>query len=103
MASHPYISGADNITQMIGHLRNNFPATITADTIKKLGLASASVSYVINALQFLGLIDEQGKRTEIGHDVMIKHDEAEFQAAFGELVKSAYSDLLMCAATALGR
>ena len=51
------------------------------------------MSYVINVLQFLGLIDEQGKRTETGHDVMIKHDEEEFQAAFGELVKSAYSDL----------
>jgi hypothetical protein len=93
MASHPYISGAGNITQMIGHLRNNFPPTVTSDTVKKLGLGSASVSYVINALQFLGLIDEQGKRTEVGHDVMTKHDEAEFKSAFGELVKAAYSDL----------
>lgn len=93
MASHPYISGPGNITQMIGFLRKNFPATVTSETVKKLGLASNNESYVINALQFLGLIDEQGKRTNNGHDVMSKHDEAEFKSSFEEVVKAAYSDL----------
>lgn len=93
MTSHPYISGAGNITQMIGFLRKNFPVTITSDTVKKLGLASKNESYVINVLQFLGLIDEQGKRTNEGHAVMTKHDEAEFQSSFEAMVKSAYSDL----------
>jgi Family of unknown function (DUF5343) len=93
MASHPYISGAGNITQMFGFLRKNFPATVTSDTVKKLGLASKNESYVINVLQFLGLIDEQGKRTDEGHAVMTKHDEAEFQSSFEAMVKSAYSDL----------
>ena len=86
MASHPYISGAGNITQMIGFLRKNFPATVTSDTVKKFGLASNNESYVINVLQFLGLIDDQGKRTDEGHAVMSKHDEAEFQQAFEEVV-----------------
>lgn len=93
MANHPYISGAGNITQMIGFLRKNFPATVTADTVKKLGLASNNESYVINVLQFLGLIDGEGKRTDAGHEALTKHNEEEFQTAFGELVKSAYSDL----------
>jgi len=93
MASHPYISGAGNITQMIGFLRKNFPTTVTSDTVKKLGLASKNESYVINVLQFLGLIDEQGKRTDAGHEAMTKHDEGEFQLAFEGIVKSAYSDL----------
>lgn len=93
MASHPYISGPGNITQMIGFLRKNFPATVTSETVKKLGLASKNESYVINALQFIGLIDEQGKRTDTGHAVMTKHDEEEFQTSFQALVKSAYSDL----------
>jgi len=78
---------------MVGFLRKNFPATVTSDTVKKLGLASNNESYVINVLQFLGLIDEQGKRTDAGHAVMTKHDEAEFQSSFGAIVKSAYSDL----------
>src|SRR6476620_9975692 len=93
MASHPYISGAGNITQMIGFLRKNFPATVTSDTVKKFGLASNNDSYVINVLQFLGLIDDQGKRTDEGHAVMSKHDEAEFQQAFEEVVTKAYADL----------
>jgi len=93
MASHPYISGPGNITQMIGYLRKNFPATVTADTVKKLGLASNNESYVINVLQFLGLIDEQGKRTDTGHDAMTKHEEDEFRASFKEIVKGAYADL----------
>lgn len=78
---------------MIGFLRKNFPATVTSETVKKLGLASKNESYVINVLQFLGLIDEQGKRTEEGHAVMTKHDEAEFQSSFEKVVKAAYSDL----------
>ncbi|OWJ68469.1 hypothetical protein BWR60_03420 [Inquilinus limosus] len=78
---------------MIGFLRKNFPATVTSDTVKKLGLASKNESYVINVLQFLGLIDEQGKRTDAGHEVMTKHDESEFQSSFEDLVKKAYSDL----------
>lgn len=93
MASHPYISGPGNVTQMVGFLRKNFPATVTSDTVKKLGLASKNESYVINVLQFLGLIDEQGKRTEEGHAAMTKHNEAEFQSSFKAIVKSAYSDL----------
>lgn len=93
MASHPYISGPGNITQMIGFLRKNFPSNVNSETVKKLGIAPKNESYVINALQFLGLVDEQGKRTEEGHSVMAKHDEIEFQSSFETVVKSAYSDL----------
>ena len=94
MATHPYISGAGNITQMIGFLRKNFPTTVTSDTVKRLGLASNNESYVINVLQFLGLIDEEGKRTDAGHEAMTKHDESEFRTSFEGIVKKAYSDLL---------
>lgn len=93
MASHPYISGPGNVTQMIGFLRKNFPATVTADTVRKLGLASNNESYVINVLQFLKIIDEAGKRTDIGLKVLTTHDEEKFRAEFGKLVKEAYADL----------
>ena len=93
MANHPYISGAGNITQMIGFLRKNFPTTVNSETVKKLGLASNNESYVINVLQFLGLIDEQGKRTDSGHEAMTKHNESEFQSSFESIVKKAYADL----------
>ncbi len=92
MASHPYISGPGNITQMIGYLRKNFPASVTSDTVKKFQLASNNESYVINALQFIGLIDEEGKRTESGHQVLLLND-AEFPEAFADLIRLSYKDL----------
>lgn len=93
MASHPYISGPGNITQMIGFLKKNFPSTVTSDTVKKLQLAPNNESYVINALHFIGLIDEQGKRTDKGHEVLSIHDDAAFKTAFADLVRTAYKDL----------
>src|SRR5512138_319032 len=93
MASHPYISGAGNITQMVGFLRKNFPPTVNADTVRKLGLAPKNESYVINVLQFLRLIEEDGKRTDLGHKVMTTHNEDDFKKAFGAVVREAYADL----------
>lgn len=92
MASHPYISALGSIEQMIGYLRKNFPATVTSETVKKYSLAPNNESYVINALQFLGLIDEEGKRTEKGHDAFVLGDDA-FPEAFEGLVRDAYKDL----------
>ncbi|EJJ25838.1 DUF5343 domain-containing protein [Rhizobium sp. CF142] len=92
MASHPYISGPGNITQMIGFLRKNFPATVSSETVKKYQLASNNESYVINALQFLGIIDEEGKRTDKGHEVLLLPP-GNFEKAFGSLVREAYADL----------
>ena len=71
VASHPYISGAGSVEQMIGYLRKNFPPIVTSETVKKFSLAPNNESYVINALQFIGVIDEEGKRTKKGHDVFV--------------------------------
>ena len=93
MASHPYISGPGNLTQMIGFLRKSFPANVTSETVKKLGLANNAESYVINALHILGIIDEAGKRTEKGHEIFAHHDDGAFAKAFAGMVKDAYKDL----------
>jgi hypothetical protein len=93
MASHPYISGAGNIAQMVGQLRKNFPSIVTSETVKKLGLASNNESYVINALQFIGILDEEGKRTDKGQKTLAIHKEEEFRTEFSKLVESAYSEL----------
>jgi len=92
VASHPYISGPGNVAQMIAYLRKNFPATVTSETVKKFGLAPQNESYIINALQFIGIIDQEGKRTEPGHQVFLLGDD-EFPMAFEGLLRSAYSDL----------
>lgn len=93
MASHPYISGPGNISQTILLLRKNFPSTVTSETIKKYGIASNNESYVINSLQFIGLLDKDGKRTEIGHSTFSIHDDTKFAKSFESLIKAAYADL----------
>lgn len=92
MASHPYISGAGNVTAIITQLRKNFPTTVTSDTVKKFGLASNNESYLINALQFIGVIDEEGKKTDKAK-VLAIHNADQFQPAFETLLKEAYKDL----------
>lgn len=92
MASHPYISGAGNIAQMVGFLRKNFPATVTSETVKKFSIAPNNESYVINALQFIGVIDEDGKRSTKGHDIFVMNDDS-FPKAFEALIRDAYKDL----------
>lgn len=77
---------------MIGFLRRNFPGTVNSDTVKKFGLASKNESYVINALQFIGLIDEEGKKVSASADVLLL-GEGKFEAGFEGLVKAAYKDL----------
>jgi Family of unknown function (DUF5343) len=53
--SHPYISGAGNVTAIIAQLRRNFPQTVTSETVRKFGIASNNESYLVNMLAFLGL------------------------------------------------
>lgn len=91
--SHPYISGAGAVTSIVTQLRKTFPATVNSDTLKKLGIAPNNESYLINILVFLGLIDEEGKRTDAGRDVMAIHKDEDFQNAFGALIQRAYADL----------
>jgi len=93
MVSHPYISGPGNVVQMIANLRKNFPVNITSETVKKYGLASNNESSVISALQFIGIIDEKGKRTDSGHAAFSMHDDGEFKQKFSDLIKVAYKDL----------
>lgn len=78
---------------MIIHLRSAFPTTVDSKTVQKLGLAPNNESYVINALQFVGVISDEGKKTELAKDVFSNHKDEEFQLAFGKLVEAAYSDL----------
>lgn len=91
--SHPYISGPGNIAQMVLKLQNSFPATVTSDTVKRLGLASNNESYVINALHFIGVIDEEGKKTDQAAEVFSHHKKEDFESAFKKLVQKAYHDL----------
>lgn len=91
--THPYISGAGNIAQMVTQLRKSFPPAINSETVKKLGLAPNNESYVINVLQYVGVIDPDGKKTAAAAKVFSVHKDDEFAKGFAELVKEAYSGL----------
>ena len=93
MATHPYISGPGNITQMVIQLRKSFPGTVTSETVKKLGLAPNNESYVINVLQFVGVIDSEGKKTSEAAKAFSHHKDEDFSKQFSVLVKKAYEAL----------
>jgi hypothetical protein len=90
---HPYFQTPGQFLQLVAHLRRAFPAGVTSDTVKKLGLAPKNESYLVNTLRFLGLIDEEGKRTEAARRVFSLHEDAAFQNEFAAIVKKAYSQL----------
>ncbi len=90
---HPYIPASGYLVQTINHFRESFPATVTARTLKKLGIAPKNESYVLNILRFLELIDQEGNKTEPASKVFSQHDDTSFSKGFGKLVTKAYNDL----------
>lgn len=89
---HPYASpGA--ITGAVNQFRKTFPATVNADTLRKLGIAPQNESYVINTLRYVGVIDEEGNKTPKATAAFNQHQDAEFQNDFGAMVKDAYKEL----------
>src|SRR5438477_12229083 len=86
---HPYLSTSGSIAAAVNQFRKAFPATVNAETLKKLSIAPNNESYLINILRFIGAIDEAGNRTEKAQSAFSKHDDAEFQKALEALIKSA--------------
>lgn len=91
--AYPYISGTGNIAQMVAQLRKAFPKKVTSETVKKLGIASNNESYVINALQFIGILTEDGSQTQIAIEAFSHHKDDEFAKSFASLIKTAYASL----------
>lgn len=90
---YPYTPSGGPIVAIVQHLRRSFPAVVDASTLKKLGIAPKNESYVIGVLKFIGLLDDEGKKNEKAGKVFLHHEEAAFQKAFSELVKSGYHEL----------
>jgi hypothetical protein len=90
---HPYMSGSGGVVQTVSHLRKSFPGQVTAETLKKLGIASNNESFVLNILRFVGVLDADGKKNPTAATVFNQHEDAEFQAGFAKLVSAAYADL----------
>lgn len=78
---------------MIERLRGHFPPTVTSETVKKLGIASNNESSVINTLQFLKVIDQDGNQIQENTAAFQQQNHQEFQAGFKILVNKAYEQL----------
>lgn len=92
-SKHPYTSGANGLVAAIAQLRKSFPAKVTAETLKKLGIAPNNETYIINILRFLSIIDAEGNKDSKAAGVLVQHDEADFQKGFAEIVQAAYQAL----------
>ena len=90
---YPYVASAGPLLRTIDQLRRSFPREVTADTLRKLGIAPKNESYVINILRFLGVIDDEGKKVDTKANAFLQHQDASFAAEFGTLVKEAYEEL----------
>lgn len=90
---YPYVASAGPLVKTIAHLRKSFPKEVTADTLRKLGVAPKNESYVINVLRFLGVIDDEGKKTDVKAKAFVQHQETAFASEFEKLVRDAYEEL----------
>jgi len=94
MASkHPYISGGGALLKAIQHLRNSLPPTIDAAVLKKLGLAPKNESYLLNILQFIGIIGDDGTPTASARKGFTQHDDSAFSKGLSDMLKPAYKGL----------
>ena len=90
---YPYVASAGPLSKTIEHLRRSVPKEVTADTLRKLGVAPKNESYVINVLRFLGVIDEEGKKVDTKATAFVQHKDEAFASEFEKLVKEAYGEL----------
>ena len=90
---YPYVASGGPLSKTIEHLRRSFPKEVTADTLRKLGLAPKNESYVINVLRFLGVIDEEGKKVDAKSRAFLQHKDEAFAGDFEKLVRDAYGEL----------
>lgn len=91
---YPYVASAGPLVKTVEHLRRrNFPRDITAETLRKLGVAPKNESYVINVLRFLGVVDDEGKKVDEKANAFVQHKDEEFQKQFEVLVRDAYEEL----------
>ena len=88
---HPYTSSVSGLVQAVIQFRKMLPATVTADTLKKLAISPNNETYLINVLRFIGVVDAENKKTAKASAIFNKHDDTEFAQAFAGLVEKAYS------------
>ncbi len=91
-ANYPYVNAPGPLHQFVGKLRTHFPSQVTAETLKKQGLAAKNESYVINTLRFINVLDNDGNKVSENTKFFVS-DDSVFSPGLENLIKKAYSDL----------
>lgn len=92
MPTFPYTSGQGALTQIFAQLRKGVPPKIDASYLRRFNIAPANESYILSILRFLGIIDEEGTRSDGASDYLFGNDDA-FKTGLEGAVRSAYSQL----------
>ncbi len=90
---HPYVPSSGPLVQTFNQFRKAMPVNVDSGTLKKLSLAPNNEPMVLSVLRFLGLIDNDGKKTPEATKLFTKHGDDAFSKALEAIVKKAYSDL----------
>jgi hypothetical protein len=90
---YPYVASAGPLIRTLEHLRRSFPKEVTADTLRKLGVAPKNEAYVINVIRFLGVIDDEGKKIDAKARAFVQHKDEEFAKELEAQVREAYEEL----------
>lgn len=90
--SAPY-APAGNVLSIIRRLRErSLPEILTQQELTRVGIAEGNASRVLRTLHFLGLIDEEGRRTQM-FDRLGRAPSSEYPELLGQILKDAYSDV----------
>lgn len=91
-ANYPYVNAPGPLHQFISKLRTHFPPQVTADTLKKQGIAAKNESYVINTLRFIGVLDTDGNKVAENAKFFAGDDKI-FNQGLEKLIQNSYADL----------
>src|SRR6266508_4165539 len=90
--SAPYAPPA-NIIQVIKRYRDRgLPDPVTNSSLETVGIPEGTVSRVTVGLKFLGLIDEEGHRTEAFERIK-RATSAEYPSVLAEIIREAYKPI----------
>lgn len=89
----PYIP-ASGFERFLNLARQKSWPTVDSNTLQANGFSPSLSFYLISGLKFLGLITEDGKRTELLEEITASTSEEELSSILKKVVESAYHDLL---------
>jgi hypothetical protein len=82
-----------NVLAIIRRLRESgLPDTIDLNAVIRVGVSEGNGSRTIAALQYLGLIDEEGKHTEL-MAALERASRDEYPGVLAEILRKSYSDI----------